>query len=345
MKTMNRRRSLSFLPHRFGFALLIILTLALLQVGVVGAATSDGLDWTVGCNGFTSQGGSIVLDRDNTGQGRETFVILATDGEGRVIFGPAQESSFVGARISYAEGTIFHWTRQPIANPLLVTVTSPAGNDQPERTIYSAIGSCEDLQAVSVPGIGRLFIPDGTTSPSVALNTDPPRPTNPQGIGRLQPDGYLIVNTASLNLRSGDGPQYTIVGRVRGGTELLVHGTNERRTWWYVEVGDIIGWVNGELLIARGDLRRVPVVPVLGELFLPRLFVYRANPIYQAANLQSGQLCVIDGDLEYTIVGQIMDGSWFAIAAVCDGEAVTGWIEAEQGALRNSGDLRIPVLR
>lgn len=326
--------------------LILGLLLGLLQVSIAGAATRDGIRWTVSCNGFTSRGGGILLNRDNTGEGREAFVITATDGAGNVIFGPVRESSFVGAGIYIAEGVSFNWATPPAANPITVTVVSPEGNGQPEQVVYSTLGLCPTLMmetTTTIPGLNIIGVADGTTSPSVALNTDPPRPTNPQGIGQTL-EGYLISNTGSLNIRSGDGPQYTIVGRIRGGTELVVLGVNERRTWWYVQVGDIRGWVNNELVINRGDLTRVPVVPVLGEIFLPRLFVFSASPIYMASNTRSGVICTIDGDLEYTIIGKNRDGTWFGIEAQCNGQMVVGWIEDERGAIRNSGDLPIPFI-
>jgi hypothetical protein len=337
-------KSQHYFGVRPGLLLILGLVFCLMQVSFVGAAGRDNLRWTVGCNGFTSNGGGIVLNRDNTGQGREVFVITATDGAGNVIFGPVSESSFVGSSVYIAQGVTFNWSSAPAINPILVSVVSPAGNGWAEQVVYSVLGTCLNLGTIIPEGVGIVGVPDGTTSPSVLLNADPPRPTNPQGLGHLY-EGYLIVDTGSLNLRSGDGPQYTIVGRVRGGTELIVLGRNNDRSWWYVQVGEIRGWVNGELVIIRGDLTHVPVVPVVGEIFPPRLFVFRANPIYLAANERSGVYCIIDGDLEYRIIAKNRDGSWFLIEAVCNDVTVEGWILAEFGAIRNSGDLPVPILR
>ena len=39
----------------------------------------------------------------------------------------------------------------------------------------------------------------------------------------------LVVNTSFLNVRSGDGPQYTVVLTVVGGTELPVLGREQQQ--------------------------------------------------------------------------------------------------------------------
>lgn len=334
------------IARRLGTTLALVMLLAVMAGGSAEAAVRDGLRWTAGCDGFTSQGGGIILNRDNTGQGREQFVITATDGDGNVIFGPVTESFFVGSRLYFAEGSFFPYAVEPASNPILVTVVSPAGNGEPEQTVYSTIGNCAGLatNTSGVDFVNPFDLPaDGSVSPSTPLNVDPPRPTNPDGIGDLL-TGFLIVDTSSANIRSGDGPQYTIVGRVSGGTELIVLGVNERRLWWYVQVGDIRGWINNELVINRGDLSDVPVVPVNGEIALPRLYLYSPQPVRIAPSANAAAICTIGADLEYFVLAQTRDGGWFEIEAFCGGQSVTGWVPQDSGGLRNSGSLPIVVV-
>lgn len=328
----------------------LIMLIGILQVSVVNAGTRDGIRWTAGCDGFTSQGGGVFLDRDNTGNGNESFTISATDGNGNLIFGPVTDASFVGSRLSIPQGTFFGYTTPPTANPILVTMTSNAGNGYSEQTIYSTLGLCDRLPTVILTAIGldvletagAFTVVDGRTSPSVPLNVDPPRPDNPDNIGAFV-NGYLVVNTASLNIRSGDDPAYTIVGRVEGGTDLVVLGRNEDRSWWFVQVDDIRGWVNGSLTVVRGDLTQVPIAPVVGEVQGARLYVYSNTYLLQFPMANSSWLCQISGNAEYYIIGQNSDGEYIQIQADCNGVDVIGWIPAEYGAIRNSGDLGIPV--
>ncbi|MEQ8671816.1 MAG: hypothetical protein RLP44_05070 [Aggregatilineales bacterium] len=324
---------------------ILVLTFGILQLSVVNAGSRADVRWTAGCEGFTSNGGGIILDRDNTGNGQERFVITVVDGEGNVIFGPVDDSIAVGSRLSFTRGVFFPYSAEPASNPILLTVTSPAGNGLSDQLIYGTLGICGGIpfNNETLLGAGALFnIIDGRTSPTVPLNVDPPRPTNPENIG-IFTDGYLIVNTASLNIRSGDGPQYTLVGRVAGGTELVVLGRNPSRSWWFVQVGEVTGWVNNIHVALRGDLTTVPIVPVTGELFPARFVVYADTDIRIAPSENAAALCTVEGNLEYFVVGQNSNGTWLEIMASCDVLDVTGWLPLEAGAIRNSGDLPIPV--
>ncbi len=313
------------------FAILLILLSLGFATSATYAMTRDGAVWTVDCTGFSSNGGGFLIDRDNTGTGREQFTITAFDGNGNVIFGPVSETFFIGGRVSFENGVRFNWSRTPTANPLIVRVTSPAGNGLVTQAVYAASGNCPNLAAAGAP---PLSLPN--VSAPVA---------NPQDAAE-QP-GSIIVNTFRLNVRSGDGPQYTILGQLNGGQQGAVLGTNAARTWWYIQVGDLRGWVRGdtELLFFRGDLRNTPILIPQGEIVPPRLFVFLRANIYSAPSTSSPVICQVPGNAEYVIEGRNADTDWFGIRATCDdGQSVVGWIPAESGAVRNSGSLPIPLL-
>ena len=348
---------------------IILLVMLALVVGSASAGTNNGLNWSVGCDGFTNNGGSVTLNRDNTGVGKETIVMGAVDGRGNVIFNSTKQTADLGTTISLTPGATFEWSSLPVANPLIVTVFSRAGNGELEDIIYTAVGACDGLPIeanvltterplVTAPVIPRptgraarevstIELPTSTenplvTSPSVPINTEPPHPANPDGIGQLR-DGHLVVGNRSVNMRSGDGPQYTVVGVLSTNTELIVLGRNHNTSWWYVQAGNIRGWINNELAFARGNLTDVPVVVAEGEIQLPRFFLYRNSPLKLAAAGDSSDVCTLTANQEYTIKGRSANGEWLYIEAVCGGATVMGWIQADLGAIRNSGDLAIPV--
>lgn len=339
---------------RIGVMLALVVMVVLSQASLVSAARRDNLRWEVGCNGFTNRSGGVIFTRDNTGEGREEFTITAVDGEGNVLFGPLSESIFVDSRLYLERGLFFEYEAAPAANPILVSIISNEGNGADLQIVYSAIGNCPGLPAAVSEELNETvfdllaFVIDPQPSASVPLNSDPPRPVNPDGIsqGAGPEDQYVLVsNPSTVNLRSGDGPQYTVVGLVEAGDELIVLGTNVGRTWWYVLVGDVRGWVNAELAnIVRGDLTLLPVIPVEGELLLPRFYPFLAQDLLSGPNSRAGVLCTIPGGLEYFVIGQDRDGDFFEIEAVCGEEIVYGWVSQEAGALRNSGDLVIPVV-
>lgn len=323
-------------------AALIVLILAV-SLGSASAAVREGLVFRVDCEGFTSLGGSVKLDRDNTGTGREQFVITAVDGNNNVIFAPMTESFIVGSRISFPVGASFKWTTAPTANPIVVRVYSPSSGELTEQTIFAAAGACDTLATVATSDFSLLRVLDGRTSPSIALNQYPPRPFGGSDLIQNQP-GYLVVDTGALNIRSGDGIEYSIVGRVPGGSFLAVLGRNADASWWYVQVGDIIGWVSNEPVKIRGNLTGTPIVPVRGEPFLPRVFVYADQFLKTLPRADALNLCVIEGGLEYYVVGRTEDFSWYELEATCGDAPITGWIDAELVAIRNPGDYVIPVI-
>ncbi len=334
--------------RKFG-VMLVFALLILAQVSVTQAATTNTLNWVPGCDGFTSQGGSIELDRDNTGNGREVFEIAAVDGAGQVIFGPVQDSSFVGSSISVKPGASFAWTSPPTVNPILLRVTSLAGNGFRAQTVYATLGTCTELESAFESDVvlfeGLEDDADDITSPSIPLNSAPTRSVNPPNAGENEA-GYLVAaSPGPINLRSGDGPQYTVVGQVVGGDRLLVRGRNDDRSWWLVEAGGLRGWINGTLVIIRGNLTNVPVVPVDGEIFPPRLYISIPFAVRTAPSVNAAPICEIAGGREHIIAGQNATGTWFLLSTECrNGSAAVGWIFADNGALRNSGDLSIPVV-
>src|SRR5690606_15334558 len=62
--------------------------------------------------------------------------------------------------------------------------------------------------------------------------------------------------------RSGDGPQYTVVATVVGGTELPALGSNRAGTWYLVSTPAGNGWVYVAFTLPRVDFRFVPFVDV-----------------------------------------------------------------------------------
>jgi hypothetical protein len=325
--------------RRVGLALILTIFLILTQVMVVNAGIREGLHFTVGCTGFTTNDGGVILNRDNTGAGSELVYITATDGVGNLLYMSQEMTFLVGGRLYFGAGTMFEWASASAFNPTTVSVISPAGNGLDEQIVYAANGYCSDLPTIAEDGT----VIAAETSPTVPLNVLPPEGVNPENYGQLEV-GYLLVNASWLNVRSGDSIKYTIVGRVAGAAELTVLGVNEARTWWYIEAGDVLGWVSNEHVFNRGDLSDVPVVVALGEIAQVRFFTYLDVQLWGLPGRGGGVLCMIDGNKEYFVVGQSASGLSISIEADCNGAMVTGWVPAEEGAIRNSGNVPIPVI-
>ncbi|MAU13157.1 MAG: hypothetical protein CL607_25290 [Anaerolineaceae bacterium] len=190
---------------------------------------------------------------------------------------------------------------------------------------------------------GELALIERAASPD--LNTLLPIPSNPEGLAEAQ-SGYGIVNTSFANLRSGPGPAYTRLAVVRGSTPLVILGQNDIQTWWYVQVGDVRGWIWGELVALRGDVTDVPVIETEADMTPPTLYVgFTGNPIYDELSTEGEVICTTQGGLEYEILGRNLSATYYYVEAPCiDGELVTGWIQAIAGIVRNPASTIIPVM-
>ncbi|QPC84776.1 SH3 domain-containing protein [Phototrophicus methaneseepsis] len=184
-----------------------------------------------------------------------------------------------------------------------------------------------------------------TRATSPALNTLLPIPQHETGMAESQP-GYAIVNTPFANLRSGPGPVNTRVAVVRGGTRLVILGQNASQTWWYVQVGDVRGWIWNDLLILRGDLTNIPLIETQAEITPPTLYVgFTGNPIYAALTTDAEVICPIMGNLEYKILGRNPSSSYYYIEATClDGTIAAGWLQSQAGIIRNPASMTINIM-
>jgi uncharacterized protein YraI len=70
----------------------------------------------------------------------------------------------------------------------------------------------------------------------------------------------IVVNTGNLNVRTGPGPQFSILGSVPGGTVLEGIGVTPDGAWYLVESPFGRGWVFGEYTLFRGVFSSLAVI-------------------------------------------------------------------------------------
>lgn len=313
--------------------LVALLGLLALSVGQA-AAGARNLNLVPGCTSYLANGGSLIGERDNTGRGVESFVVRVRDGSSRLIYDLVIDLPIDG-RFDFTSGARFRYPLNPRANPLRLEVVSSAGNGVSARTLYTNTATC-----VTLPG----------GSEGDALAFDPfnlPRPTNPPGVAEAN-EAYGIVNTDNLNLRTGDGLDYARIAVLDGGTTLILLGRNGANTagglWWYVEVGGLRGWVKNEFIILRGDASGIGVSDERGALASVYLILGVDNFLRTVPSPGASVLCIIPGGINYPVLAKdAVQASWFEIRADCGGRAVTGWVPAESGFLRNESGRDIPI--
>lgn len=330
------------------FSLFAAVFLAVMPMVIAAAGTRSGVDFKLNCTGFTSHGGQINFNRDNTGTGREAYRVTAIDGHGNTLY-EMSNSYPLGAGLTFDSSTFTAWTTAPAANPLILIISSVPGNDLAEQVLYRRTDDCSRLNvrddtAVEITGLLPIADADEMgTAPSVPLNEPAPRPVTINDLGdTLGLSGYGIVNTSRLFVRSGAGVEYAPVAVLNGGTEVVMLGRNDNDTWWYIEADQIRGWVNVEFLILRGDVSSAPTLPEAGELDPVRFVTFSPTVLYGGTNTTNG-LCLLPASQEFAVIGRDSEQRWFEVQASCDGVDVTGWVEAQQGAIRNSGARFISV--
>lgn len=148
-----------------------------------------------------------------------------------------------------------------------------------------------------------------------------------------------IVNTGALNLRSGPGPQYTVVGTLAGAAQGVIIGRNADWSWWLMDTPAGIAWASSPYIIVRGDTFGVPyaepdsVIPSgatqpggaapAAEIALPEAIVNSgALHIRSGPNGAFPSLGAVERGVRMPILGQSPDHGWWLV----DSPFGEGWV-------------------
>lgn len=225
-----------------------------------------------------------------------------------------------------------------------------------EDVLVVPFGTISESDGVTTVTIGRIRLTCDSTasefelidrSPAAPINEPIPQPENIIGVAETQA-GYLVVTTLNANLRSCDQPTCSRVGIVHSSDFLVALGTNGESgdtLWWYVQSGDIRGWIWGDLVVGRGDLTDLPIIETEGEPAQATVYIgYTGNPIYDVLGEGSQAICAVQASDNYPLLGRNFDTTWVFIEAQCtDGTTVQGWMNANNVAIRNTGNVFVPI--
>jgi uncharacterized protein YraI len=73
------------------------------------------------------------------------------------------------------------------------------------------------------------------------------------------------IPAGGVNVRSGPGLDFDLLGRLDEGEEAAISGKSEAGDWWQIEYDEGQGWVTAALVDFAGDAAEVPVVIVSSE--------------------------------------------------------------------------------
>ena len=126
------------------------------------------------------------------------------------------------------------------------------------------------------PGVIDILVPtrEPDLEPTAVPATAAPLPT-------ATPTGYRIRITRDfLNVRSGPGTEYDIIGQVIEGTQARILGANADHSWVVIDFRGQWGWVAAYLADTIGDRNLVPIIkpPATPTPQEPDLVVVSAQP-------------------------------------------------------------------
>lgn len=106
------------------------------------------------------------------------------------------------------------------------------------------------------PVVAPTFTPTPEPEPTATPEEQPtPEPTAvPEPEPTPTPEAArLVINNPTLNVRSGPGTSYGIVGQARNGERYDVTGKNQAGSWYEINFNGRTGWVAGQYVRIEGD--------------------------------------------------------------------------------------------
>ncbi|HRV96802.1 MAG TPA: SH3 domain-containing protein [Anaerolineae bacterium] len=127
-----------------------------------------------------------------------------------------------------------------LAEPIIIVPTPEPITPEPSPTATRVVAPAESNAGEDAP-VGDSIIPAGLVQ-SDGESAEP-----------------YLTSPGSVNIRSGPGPDYPIIGTLNPDTELPIVGRNANGTWWQIDITGATGWVANEVVQAS-DTKTVPVV-------------------------------------------------------------------------------------
>lgn len=165
---------------------------------------------------------------------------------------------------------------------------------------------------------------------------------------------FFLTSGYRINVRSGPGTQYTILGKLNVGDSLDVTGQNVEGTWIRVNFNGAEGWVSASIVDVTGDIATAPVVEAsadagvnpsaaqvntaaLGDVVV----VTRFNTNLRAdAFANADLLATIPFDTELAVVARNSGNNWVQV----DFGGQSGWISSGLLFFKSGNINNLPVV-
>jgi N-acetylmuramoyl-L-alanine amidase len=139
---------------------------------------------------------------------------------------------------------------------------------------------------------------------------------------------YAIVSASYLNIRSGPGVNYAVLGQASGGEVLPIVGRSADSRWYQVTSRFGTGWISTSYVIARNEFGGSPVTsgsaagaPMAGPIGIINT---GALNLRSGPGIQYTDIGTLAGGTETRIIGRTNDWSWWLLET----PTMTGWANA-----------------
>lgn len=189
--------------------------------------------------------------------------------------------------------------------------------------------------AVSVPVLAQTATPEPTATP-------PPLTAS---------TGLFATAENLVNVRSGPGRQYTVLGKARVGDALDITGRLTNNTWLRVNFNGQEGWVSASFFEVTGDLataaeaeagpnavlRQTANQTVVTQLGTVVVITNGNTNLRAAPSTDADVLVIVPFNTELTVTGRTVNNNWVRVTY----NDQTGWMSAgtlffSQGLLANA---------
>jgi uncharacterized protein YraI len=148
------------------------------------------------------------------------------------------------------------------------------------------------------------------------------------GIPQTSEAPYAVVRAAYLNVRTGPGPNYAVLGQVLLGDRLAIVGRTDDRSWYQVETQFGTGWVYAPYVATQNEYGGAPVTSagaaeaaVTGPIGIVNT---GALHIRSGPGAQYSSLGTVAGGTETQIIGRSAYWGWWLLETPIG----TGWANA-----------------
>ena len=176
-------------------------------------------------------------------------------------------------------------------------------------------------------------LPTSTLHPSPTPTSPPTLPTP-----TITPEPISGLTLWQVNVRSGPGIYFTLLGQVNQNQPVQINGVDTSREWFSIEYAsgpEGHGWVTAEYIQAIGTDN----LPIIGQITLPDGMPAPQANLTQKLNVRSGpgthydSLGILPVNASVWLTGRNENSSWlqidFPISPTGKGWIITGYVKAQ----------------